>query len=83
MLEQVQVRRRRSLNRYDDEELSDALQNLENAEVSELSTGSNHAAVGDWTNTPCAKRLFCDAMLKRGSDAHVFMEKKMSGLLRM
>lgn len=75
-----QLRRRRSLDRYEDEELTDALQNLENAEVSDL---SSHHVNGDWTNTPCAKRLFCDAMLKRGTDALMFMEKKMSGLLRM
>lgn len=68
-------RRRRSLSNV---ELDDALQNLENAEVAEVS----HIA-GDWTNTPCAKRIFCDAMIKRGSDSYMFMEKKMSGLLRM
>ena len=59
-------------------ELEDALQNLENAEVAEAA----HVP-GDWSNTPCAKRIFCDAMLKRGSDAQVLMEKKMAGLLRM
>ncbi|XP_058808717.1 uncharacterized protein LOC131674216 [Phymastichus coffea] len=68
-------RRKRSLS---DTELEDALQNLENAEIAEVS----HIP-GDWTNTPCAKRIFCDAMVKRGSDVYMFMEKKMSGLLRM
>lgn len=67
-------RRRRSMD--SDQELDDIFQNLENAEVSEV----GHTA-GDWTNTPCAKRLFCDAMIQRGPDASMFMEKKMASLL--
>ncbi|XP_076621258.1 uncharacterized protein LOC143341847 [Colletes latitarsis] len=67
-------RRRRSVD--EDRELEEALQNLENAEVAEVA----HVD-GDWSNTPCAKRLFCDAMVQRGSDAVVLMEKKMAALL--
>ena len=67
-------RRRRSIE--SDQELEDALQNLENAEVAEVA----HID-GDWTNTPCAKRIFCDAMIERGADAVILMEKKMAGLL--
>ncbi|KOC60649.1 hypothetical protein WH47_08059, partial [Habropoda laboriosa] len=67
-------RRRRSVE--SDQELEDALQNLENAEVAEVA----HID-GDWTNTPCAKRIFCDAMIQRGSDAVIIMEKKMAALL--
>ncbi|XP_031839264.1 uncharacterized protein LOC116429897 [Nomia melanderi] len=67
-------RRRRSVE--GDQELEDALQNLENAEVAEVA----HID-GDWTNTPCAKRIFCDAMVQRGADAVIMMEKKMAALL--
>lgn len=69
-------RRRRSLD--SDQELMDAFQNLENAAVSEV----NHIA-GDWTNTPCAKKMFCDAMLENGPDASIFMEKRMDSLLSL
>lgn len=69
-------RRKRSVER--DQELEDALQNLENAEVAEVA----HVQ-GDWTNTPCAKRIFCDTMVQRGPDAAVLMEKKMAALLRL
>lgn len=69
-------RRKRSVE--SDQELLDALQNLENAEVAEIA----HIQ-GDWTNTPCAKRIFCDTMIQRGSDASVLMEKKMTALLRL
>ncbi|XP_023246056.1 uncharacterized protein LOC106642046 [Copidosoma floridanum] len=70
------ARKKRSLS---DDELDDALQNLDKVEVAE---GSSHIP-GDWSNTPCAKKIFCDAMVKRGSDAHMVMDKKMYGLLRM
>lgn len=69
---------RRKRNVESDQELSDALQNLENAEVAEIA----HIQ-GDWTNTPCAKRIFCDTMIQRGSDASMLMEKKMTALLRL
>lgn len=69
---------RQKRNVESDQELLDALQNLENAEVAEIA----HIQ-GDWTNTPCAKRIFCDTMIQRGSDASVLMEKKMTALLRL
>ncbi|XP_011301062.1 uncharacterized protein [Fopius arisanus] len=68
-----ETRSRRSLDRN----LEDALQNLENAEISEVAHVS-----GDWTHTPCSKRIFCDAMIQQGDDAHILMEKKMDSLLR-
>ncbi|XP_076764358.1 uncharacterized protein LOC143431472 [Xylocopa sonorina] len=67
-------RRRRSVQC--DQQLEDTFQNLENAEIAEVA----HID-GDWTNTPCAKRIFCDAMIQRGADAVIFMEKKMAALL--
>lgn len=65
-------------NADSDQELLDALQNLENAEVAEVA----HIQ-GDWASTPCAKRIFCDAMIQRGSDASMLMEKKMAALLAL
>lgn len=69
-------RRRRRRSVESDQELEDALQNLENAEIAEVA----HID-GDWTNTPCAKRIFCDTMIQRGPDAVITMEKKMAALL--
>ncbi|XP_071555722.1 uncharacterized protein [Temnothorax nylanderi] len=77
-LEKETTNRRRKRNVESDQELLDTLQNLENAEVAEVA----HIP-GDWTNTPCAKRIFCDTMIERGSDASVLMEKKMAALLRL
>ncbi|KMQ92020.1 hypothetical protein RF55_8050 [Lasius niger] len=74
--EENKGRRKRSVE--SDQELLDALQNLENAEVAEVAQ-----IQGDWTNTPCAKRIFCDTMIQRGSDASMLMEKKMAALLRL
>lgn len=37
----------------------------------------------DWTNTPCAKKVFCEVMLQQSSDEMVLMEKKMDTLLAM
>lgn len=70
--------RRRKRSVESDQELEDALQNLENAEVAEVA----HVE-GDWTNTPCAKRIFCGTMVQRGPDAVMLMEKKMAALLRL
>ncbi|XP_020710559.2 uncharacterized protein LOC105690470 [Athalia rosae] len=72
----IYKRSKRSLST--DQELQDTFQNLENAEVAE----AGHVE-GDWTNTPCAKRIFCDAMILRGPDAVMFMEKKMASLLAL
>ncbi|XP_011882719.1 PREDICTED: uncharacterized protein LOC105570253 [Vollenhovia emeryi] len=77
-LEKKTANRRQKRSVDSDQELLDTLQNLENAEVAEVA----HIQ-GDWTNTPCAKRIFCDTMLQKGSDASVLMEKKMAALLRL
>ncbi|XP_018305367.1 uncharacterized protein [Mycetomoellerius zeteki] len=76
--EKEAINRRRKRSVENNQELLDTLQNLENAEVAEVA----HIQ-GDWTNTPCAKRIFCDTMIQRGSDASVLMEKKMTALLRL
>ncbi|KAI4497952.1 hypothetical protein M0802_007068 [Mischocyttarus mexicanus] len=68
--------RRKKRSTESDQELDDVLQNLENAEIAEIA----HID-GDWTNTPCAKRIFCDTMIQKDPDAAIFMEKKMAKLL--
>ena len=37
----------------------------------------------DWSNTPCAKKIFCDAMVKQPIDAVLLMEKKMATFLSL
>lgn len=74
--EKITKRNRRSLE--SDRELEDALQNLENAEVIEVA----HID-GDWSNTPCAKRIFCDVMIQRSTDTSISMEKNMDSLLHL
>lgn len=37
----------------------------------------------DWSNTPCAKKVFCEVMMRQGSDDVVLMEKKLDTLLAM
>ncbi|XP_046982211.1 uncharacterized protein LOC124551256 [Schistocerca americana] len=36
-----------------------------------------------WTHTPCAKRLFCEALLSQSHDAALFMEKRMAAFLAL
>lgn len=36
-----------------------------------------------WSDTPCAKKLFCDVMVRQNADEIVVMEKKMDSLLSM
>ncbi|KAJ9578846.1 hypothetical protein L9F63_004950 [Diploptera punctata] len=37
----------------------------------------------DWSYTPCAKKMFCDAMIKQPADAVLLMEKKMTTFLSL
>lgn len=41
----------------------------------------NLAAPHLWSDTPCAKRLFCEVMIQQNPDEVVFMEKKMDTLM--
>jgi hypothetical protein len=38
---------------------------------------------GDWSNTPCAKKIFCDVMVKQPPDALMLMEKRMATFLSL
>lgn len=68
-------RLRRSL---DDEELSMQMYPY-NEEMAKV--GEDLRAPHFWTDTPCAKKLFCEVMLRQPEDEITFMEKKMDGLL--
>lgn len=38
---------------------------------------------GDWNSTPCAKKIFCDVMVKQPADVLMLMEKKMTTFLSL
>lgn len=78
--------RKRSLDqdvRLDDE-IGDLLQNVEIEVAATTKSGfEEQIRRTDWTNTPCAKKVFCEVMLEQSSDNTVLMEKKMDALLSM
>lgn len=83
-------RRRRSLVRGDNdlENLEDALlQDVESDSMQQSQRlGDNIRALiqnTDWTNTQCAKKVFCEVMLQQSSDDMTLMEKKMRKFLPM
>lgn len=88
---QQHERRRRSLNRNEDSDydrLGDAL--LQDVAIDSMEHaqrfGDNIRALiqnTDWTNTQCAKRVFCEVMLQQSTDDVTLMEKKMRKFLPM
>lgn len=67
-----------------DEEIGDLLQNVEIELAATTKSGfEEQIRRTDWTNTPCAKKVFCEVMLEQSSDNTVLMEKKMDALLSM
>lgn len=82
------VRRKRSLQQNQDfENLGEVLlQDIESDDSMEPSQrfGDKIRALiqnTDWTNTQCAKRVFCEVMLQQSSDDMALMEKKMRKFL--
>ncbi|KAF7992434.1 hypothetical protein HCN44_001759 [Aphidius gifuensis] len=63
----LNIRKRRNIDDVD------VYQNLKNLE---LSVDANFQS-DNWTNTQCAKKFFCNTMIKRGQDSKILMEKKM------
>jgi len=80
-----------SYNKDDIIRLQDGEQYLENIlhslESSQQEVMAAMAALdkhrGDWSNTPCAKKIFCDVMVKQPADALMLMEKKMTTFLSL
>lgn len=69
-----QARRTRSIG---EEEVDNVLQTLDDDD--QVAVTLVH---GDWSYTPCAKKMFCEAMLQRGHDSSLVMEKKIESLFR-
>ena len=64
--------------------LDNILHSLESSQqevLATMATLDKHR--GDWSNTPCAKKIFCDVMVKQPADALMFMEKKMATFLSL
>lgn len=63
------------------------LQDIESESIEQSDQfGDNYRVIiqnTDWTNTQCAKRVFCEVMLQQSSDDMTLMEKKMRKLLPM
>jgi hypothetical protein len=49
--------------------------------LASMSRSDDH--MGDWSNTPCAKKIFCDVMVKQPPDALMLMEKRMATFLSL
>lgn len=54
------------------------LQNIENSSSMRLKQFIQNA---DWTNTGCAKKIFCEVMIQQSPDDIAIMEKKMLSIL--
>jgi hypothetical protein len=67
-----------------EQHLDNILQSLESGQqeiLASMSRLDDHR--DDWSNTPCAKKIFCDVMVKQPSDALLLMEKKMTTFLSL
>lgn len=65
-------------------DIGDLLQDIEQKVDSSSNTGfEEQIRKTDWSNTQCAKKVFCDVMLQQTSDNTILMEKKMDALLLM
>lgn len=75
-------RQRRSLYGGADDSFGSVLQNIERDLP--LKPGFEDSIRNtDWTNTGCAKKVFCDVMTQQPHDEIILMEKKMDTLLKM
>jgi hypothetical protein len=64
--------------------LENILQTLESGQPEKLVSLSRvDGHKGDWSNTPCAKKMFCDVMVRQSPDAIVLMEKRMTTFLSL
>ncbi|XP_044581359.1 uncharacterized protein LOC123262929 isoform X1 [Cotesia glomerata] len=67
----------RQIRSIGEEEVDNVLQTLDDDD--QVAVTLVH---GDWSYTPCAKKMFCEAMLQRGHDSSFVMEKKIESLFR-
>lgn len=77
-------RQRRSLYGGSDDSFGSVLQNIEKDLPLNNKAGFEDSIRNtDWTNTGCAKKVFCDVMTQQPHDEIILMEKKMDTLLKM
>lgn len=77
-------RQRRSLYGGGDDSFGSVLQNIEKDLPLNNKAGFEDSIRNtDWTNTGCAKKVFCDVMTQQPHDEIILMEKKMDTLLKM
>jgi hypothetical protein len=75
---------KRSIGVAEDDSLASILQDVEqDIPVSGKVGFEQQIRNTDWTNTPCAKKMFCEVMIKQDIDDVLLMEKKMDTLLSM
>ncbi|XP_044728004.1 uncharacterized protein LOC123291695 [Chrysoperla carnea] len=63
--------------------LQELAQDLKNGDGTYSADLQHLTQAAQWTDTPCAKRLFCDVMLRQKSDQVLLMEKKMDSFLSL
>lgn len=66
----------------DDQYLEKLLQSVEH-DLGATTLGAHLVGSDKWADTPCAKRMFCDVMVRQPYEEVVFMEKKMDSFLSM
>lgn len=77
-------RRKRSIYIAEDDSLRSILQDIERDHPVAGKVGFEQQIRNtDWSNTPCAKKVFCDVMIQQSDDDILLMEKKMDTLLNM
>ncbi|GLH14864.1 Uncharacterized protein GBIM_19165 [Gryllus bimaculatus] len=76
--DQQQQRLRRRRRAADGDEKHGAPENSLDAEATGAAPAAVAGSAAAWAHTPCAKRIFCDAMLQRSHDDIVLTEKKMA-----
>ncbi|KAL0266746.1 UNVERIFIED_CONTAM: hypothetical protein PYX00_009202 [Menopon gallinae] len=79
--EEKQKTRRRRRRRSTEEHLQNDLGQGGNNGDALLKEISSFGIASPWSNTECAKKIFCNIMVKQSPDAIVLMEKKMASLL--
>ncbi|CAO1427278.1 unnamed protein product [Diamesa tonsa] len=77
-------RNRRSITAAVDDSLGSILQDIEQNIPKTGKIGfEQQIRDTDWSNTPCAKKVFCEVMINQDHDEIIIMEKKMFTLLGM
>ncbi len=84
-LEEAHSRSKRNVdNSWNKDDVDTLLQDIEQDLPSTSKYGfEEQIRKTDWSNTPCAKKVFCEVMLQQSSDDMVLMEKKIDTLLSM